>query len=153
MTIPASEWRWFGHAGHFICARWCRFHLCTQVGDYLVSTIGELWTERSSREIHARVHDPAWLAANQHLLGDAFDAAYMERFGFQEVGHRRLYETMVFRAGRPCSSRQCGCGLPELADPSELDFAGYLTAAAAARGHMALCEKWAAQPAPEVAPA
>lgn len=140
-TAP-SEWNWFGHAGHFICGQSCRFHLCTQVGDFLVSTVGEYWPERPVREIHADVADPAWLRANRHLRGDEFDAAYMKRFGYEAVGYNRLYETMVFRAGKPCSSRKCGCGLPQISG-HELDFEGYMTAAAATRGHMALCEKWA----------
>lgn len=38
--VPESEWRWFGLAGHFVCGRWCRFHLCTAVGEYMVSTVG-----------------------------------------------------------------------------------------------------------------
>lgn len=36
-----ENWRWCGHAHHFIGANSCRFHLCTWVGDYLVSTVGD----------------------------------------------------------------------------------------------------------------
>ena len=39
--IPKEDWKWFGSPGHYICSRWCRFHLCTLVGQYIVSTIGE----------------------------------------------------------------------------------------------------------------
>jgi hypothetical protein len=39
--IPVHNWKWFGSAAHFICGRWCRFHLATQVGRYLISTVGE----------------------------------------------------------------------------------------------------------------
>jgi hypothetical protein len=46
--------RWFGHAGHFICAEWCRFHLCTQVGPYLISTVGEYVPDAPVREILAQ---------------------------------------------------------------------------------------------------
>ena len=38
-----SKWKWFGHAGHFICGTHCRFHPPTQVGKYLISTVGEDW--------------------------------------------------------------------------------------------------------------
>lgn len=31
----------FGNAGHFICGNMCRFHLTTQIGDVLISTVGE----------------------------------------------------------------------------------------------------------------
>jgi hypothetical protein len=97
-----SRVKWFGHAGHFILGHRCRFHLCTQVGKYLVSTVGELWHERGSREIHARIVDPAWFDANRHRLGDDFDAAYFKRFGYDAIGCDRKYETMVFKAGARC---------------------------------------------------
>lgn len=133
--------KWFGHAGHFICAPWCRFHLTTQVGPWLVSTVGEYWPDRPVREIHARTHDPKWLAQNGLLKGDAFDAAYMERFGYETIGCDRLYETMVFRAGAPCPAPKCGCGLPTI-DGSEEDFSGYNDPASATKGHHAMVEKY-----------
>jgi hypothetical protein len=61
-----------------------------------VSTVGEYWPERPSREIHAEVRDPAWLDENRSRKGDDFDRAYMQRFGFHEIGCDRTYETMVF---------------------------------------------------------
>ena len=39
--IDEKDWVWYGNAGHFIGGSECRFHLCTEVGDYLVSTVGE----------------------------------------------------------------------------------------------------------------
>lgn len=133
--------RWFGNAGHFICARWCQFHLTTQVGKYLVSTVGEYWPERSTREIMARTSDPIWIAANEQRKGDDFDSAYMRRFGFEDIGCDRKYETMVFKAGAPCTAKGCSCGLPTI-DGLELDFAGYNDAKAATEGHMKLVAKW-----------
>lgn len=140
MTTRVKE-QWFGHAAHFICGRWCRFHLATQVGRYLVSTVGEYWPGRSSREIHAKVHDPAWLAENVHRKGDDFDAAYMKRFGYEEIGYERTYETMVFKAGKPCRSKDCGCGLPAI-NGNELDFTAYHDAGSATAGHRRLVAKW-----------
>ena len=134
--------KWFGHAAHLIVGNDCRFHLATQVGKYLVSTVGEWWPERAVREIHASVYAPIWLAENHHLQGDKFDAAYMKRFGFEEIGVGRKYETMVFRAGKPCSAKGCNCGLPET-DGHELDFAGYNDARSATAGHMKMVRKWA----------
>lgn len=136
------NWKWFGHAGHFICARDCQFHLCTLVGKHLVSTVGEYWPDRQVREIHAQVHDQKWLNENRHLKGDTFDSAYMKKFGFETIGCDRKYETMVFLAGQPCDRKDCGCGLPEISG-SELDFGGYNDAKAATEGHYKLCEKWA----------
>jgi hypothetical protein len=42
-TIPIEEWRWFGSPMHCIVGPKCRFHLGTQVGNYLISTIGEYY--------------------------------------------------------------------------------------------------------------
>jgi hypothetical protein len=141
---PAPKLEWFGNAGHFICGHLCRFHLTTIVNDlWLVSTVGEMWPERSSREIRAKVEDPAWLAKNMAKRGDDFDFAYMKKFGYDTIGCDRTYETMVFRAGKRCERKECGCGLPELAS-SELDFGSYNDVKAATEGHHALVAKWSA---------
>lgn len=140
--VKPESWEWYGHAAHFICGRSCRFHIATKVGKYLVSTVGELWSERAVREIHAKIYDAKWFTENVHLKGDYFDAAYMTRFGFDTVGCDRKYETMVFLAGKTCQSKECGCGLPEISG-SELDFLGYNNAGEARAGHMKLCVKWA----------
>jgi hypothetical protein len=60
----------------------------------------------------------------------------------EEIGFGRFYETMVFRAGKPCKAAGCGCGLPETSG-SEIDFGGYNTAGEARKGHIELCLKWA----------
>lgn len=39
----AVEITWDGYAGHFICSDRCLFRLCTQVGKYRVSTVGDLY--------------------------------------------------------------------------------------------------------------
>lgn len=140
--IAPEKWQHFGTAGHFICAAWCRFHLCTKVGDYLVSTVGQYWPERGSREIHANVTDPKWLIENEHLKGDYFDAAYMRRFGYENIGCDRKFETMVFKAGARCNAAGCNCGQPEISG-SELDFLDYNNTKDANEGHFKLCLKWA----------
>ena len=136
-----SEWKWFGHVAHFICGKSCQFHLATQVGKYLISTVGEYWPERAVREIHAKVYDPKWLSENIALKGDYFDAAYMQRFGYEDIGCDRKYETMVFKAGKPCAAKGCACGLPKII-PNELDTLVYNDAKSATEGHMKLCRKW-----------
>ncbi len=137
-----NDWKWFGHAGHLIVSHDCRFHLCTLIGEHLVSTVGEYWPSRQVREIHAEVHDAAWLKENRHLKGDTFDAAYMRRFGYESIGCDRTYETMVFKvSGEVCEKNACNCGLPKII-PEELDADGYNDAAAATAGHYAMCEKW-----------
>ena len=107
MSVPINEWEWFGNAGHFICSNRCRFHLCTKVGKYLVSTVGELFVKEN--DLKASIV--------------ALDA---------------LYETMVFKAGKPCP---CGCGLPSIKG-NELGVAHYKSPGAATLGHLEACQEW-----------
>lgn len=141
--ITHDKWKWFGTPGHFICARDCRFHLCTQVGKYLISTVGELWSQLDVRRIHADVYDSDWVEKNRHLKGDAWDDAYMIRFGYQEVGCGRLYETMTFIAGKKCKVLDCNCGLPEIGEQVEGGFNAANERGPAAKGHHAMCLKYA----------
>lgn len=134
-----SETKWFGHAAHLIVGSHCRFHLATQVGDYLVSTVGEYYPDSRVRAITAQVR-----GIEIEGKGDAWDRDYNEKMGnrgFEEIGYSRLYETMVFRTGTPCSIPECGCGLPGI-DGEGLDMDGYNDAASATAGHMAMVEKW-----------
>ena len=126
------------HAGHFICANKCQFHLNTYVGKYIISTVGELWNERGVREIHAQVYDSKWLADNMHLKGDYFDNAYMKRFGYEEIGCDRKYETMVFKA-KKTMHKCCPYGIVVSKD---VDMQGYNNADDAKIGHYKLCNKW-----------
>lgn len=144
--MTRDKWKWYGNAGHLCVGYDCRFHLCTKVGPWLVSTVGQYWPSRSSREIHASIYDPKWLSENKALRGDYFEAAYMKRFGFEEIGAGRTFETMVFRAGEVCKAKGCACGMPTTVG-GELDFAGYNDAGAATTGHMAMCAKWSKRPA------
>jgi len=82
--VPESEWRWHGLAAHYICAADCLFHMATEVGGYMISTVGDL-----------RLREK--------------DGSRGER---QEIGCGRTYETFVFTTkGTRCD---CGCGMPEI---------------------------------------
>lgn len=71
--IPVSEWQWFGNAGHFICGNDCRFHMATQIGDVLVSSVGQMHTSRTAD----------WLG--------------------EDIGSGRKFETMAFKvSGEKC---------------------------------------------------
>lgn len=124
MMVAAKDWLWFGNAGHFICGRWCRFHLATQVGDVLVSTVGQYVPPRHSGGSERT--EAAWLQENPDG---------------EEIGCGRFYETMVFVAGMPCNKVGCNCGLPDISG-RELDCAGYANAGDATRGHVEMCQRW-----------
>lgn len=112
--IPMTEWKWFGYPGHFICAEDCRFRLCTQVGEYLVSTVGDLHYS----------HEPA----KRRTLG---------------CDENSFFETYVFKAGPVCSLAGCGCGQPSPADSCEIDGLRTPTAGDAQRAHLDFCLKYA----------
>lgn len=68
----------FGHAGHFIAAARCRFHLCTLVnGKHLVSTVGDYRPNGYETEA-------------------------------EPIGHNRLFETMAFPVTGNFCSCGCG---------------------------------------------
>ncbi|HUX39330.1 MAG TPA: hypothetical protein VMV44_15630 [Rectinemataceae bacterium] len=73
-------------------------------------------------------------------VGDYFPMNAEKR---EEIGYKRFYETMVFKAGKPCKADGCRCGMPAI-DGQELDFAPYNTAEDAQEGHLAMCEKYEA---------
>jgi hypothetical protein len=138
MKMNKAEWVWMPHAGHFILGDRCKFKLNTYVGGYIISTVGELWNDRKTREVHAEVYDSKWLSENMLLKGDYFDSAYMKRFGFEDIGCDRKYETMVFKARK--SDNKC-CPY-EIIVSEEVDFAGYNKPEDAHKGHLELCLKW-----------
>ena len=122
-----QEIKWFGNAGHFCCAQWCRFHLTTLVNGYLVSTVGEYVHPMHSKGSEKK--EAEWLRDN---------------YPGEDIGFGRKYETMVFKAGKPCDAPKCSCGLPSI-DGSEIDSHGYNTAKSATEGHMFLVEKYKTQ--------
>ena len=48
--IAAEKWRWYGLAGHLIVSARCRFHLCTVVGKYIVSTVGAYYQKGEDKK-------------------------------------------------------------------------------------------------------
>ena len=134
--ISQAEWEWFGHAGHFICGQWCRFHLCTKVGKYLISTVGEYVPDEGVREILARTRGITLTGRGDDRLRD-----YMNKIGFEPLGAgTETYETMVFLAGPPCQAKDCNCGMPSLLDCSEIMMERYGNAGEARVGHLKYCD-------------
>jgi hypothetical protein len=123
-----KDWKWYGLAGHFICGRWCRFHLCTTVGNYLISTVGQYVHPMNSKG--GEQAEAAWLLENPDV---------------QEIGLGRTYETMVFPfTGKVCKLEGCMCGQPEASDWCEIDGGGTNSVADATEKHYELCKKYAA---------
>lgn len=97
--------------------------MATQVGEYLVSTVGKYVHPRQSNA--SEESDYEFIRKNPNG---------------EEIGCGRFYETMVFRAGKPCMAKGCGCGLPSISG-SELESDGYNDMKSATEGHRALCNK------------
>jgi|TARA_Y100000310_G_scaffold103241_1_gene101550 hypothetical protein len=138
-----EDWIWMPHAGHFILGHNCRFRLCTYVGKYIVSTVGELWQDTTCQKIHAEVYDPKWYEENKHLKGDDWEFAFKKEFGYFPIGPTKeeLYESFV---GIAKESEQPCCKY-EIDFEKDCDFNDgerYATAKEAYEGHLALCEKW-----------
>jgi hypothetical protein len=45
-----KPWVWYGLAGHLCVGHKCRFHLCTKVNGFLVSTVGDYYDPENKRE-------------------------------------------------------------------------------------------------------
>jgi len=138
--ITKDKWVWMPHPAHLIVSSQCQFHLATKVGKYIISTVGEWWPDRQVRAIHAKAYDLEWLLENEHRLGDDFDHAYRQRFGFMEIGVNRLYETMVFKCVKDKENKCCGW---KILVSEDVGFESYNNPVDATKGHYKLCSKWA----------
>lgn len=50
-AIPRGKWIWYGSPGHFILSHRCVFHLLTEIGKYMVSTVGDMWEEEEMKDV------------------------------------------------------------------------------------------------------
>ncbi len=136
-----ADWVWMPHPGHFICGFDCRFHLTTKVGEVIVSTVGEYFPDEPVREILAKSRGIELVGSGDERLRD-----YHRKIGFEDIGHQRKYETMVFRAEPAPEDASC-CPWRQT-DGQELDFDGYNEPGPAYRGHLSMCDKWSAKEVP-----
>lgn len=111
--IPPQDWVWYGRAAHFVGAYMCRYRLTTLVGEYIVSTVGDMRISRTGRDADEKQ---------------------------EKIGCDRLYETMVFKAGAACN---CGCGERRIDSGREIDYAPSNSDTEARANHMRLCRKYA----------
>ena len=129
-----KDWAWMPHPGHFICSRDCKFFMNTYVNGYIVSTIGEYLPDSEVREIFANSRGIELKGRGDERLAD-----YMKKIGYEEIGYKRKYETMVFKAKK--SEHKC---CPYVSSNwGEIDFMGYNTPEDAFKGHYKMCWKYA----------
>lgn len=129
--MSRANWVWYGHVGHLIVGRDCKYHLNTYVNGYIVSTVGEYVPDREIlRIIHSKDHE--LITAR----GDEFDRVYYKKYGCEEIGCDRKYETMVFIA------KKCNCGCDEYVSDrgGDVEFSSYNTSKDAFAGHVKMCE-------------
>jgi len=124
-AIPQRAWEWFGFPGHFICADRCRFRMCTKVGDYLISTVGDMWIDDYK--------NPG--TRKRETIG---------------AGPESFFETYVFKAGARCAEPDCGCRMPAISG-MEIEGERCATAGEAQKLHMKYCNKYARHRATEEA--
>ena len=135
--ITKDKWVWMGHAGHLIIANYCRFHLNTAIGDYIVSTVGEYVPPVPVMEIFNEMRK---LGIPPDVKGDMFELEFIKRNGYEEIGANRKYETMVFKSKK--GEYEC-CPFEIDSGGSDVEMDGYNTAEDAMKGHYELCEKYA----------
>lgn len=102
-----------GCTGHFICAKDCRWRRHTQVGNYRISSCGDLYYE----------HEPN----KRQTLGAAEDS---------------FFETMVFQTSDAPVDNNEGCGCRQVVNWCEIDGHRSATAAEAQAFHEAMVTKY-----------
>ena len=127
MELWKERAEWYGHAAHFICGRWCRFHLATIVGPpdarILVSTVGDYFRRTGMAESDEK----------------------REQVGYSPSGDA-WFETMVFRAdGERCDDPDCKCGMPLPKSYTELACKRHANAGEATLRHLEWCAEWDAK--------
>jgi hypothetical protein len=119
MAIPKDQWEWYGYPGHFVCADRCWFRLNTKVGNYIISTVGDM-------HISTKPNDKTTLGG----------------------GDNDFFETYVFSCakGNRCNDPECGYNAPIPDSWREIDGNRTATAGEAQKAHMAFCLKYAEAP-------
>jgi hypothetical protein len=103
-AISISKWEWYGEPAHLCVSNDCHYHLVTQVGKFVISTIGDYHPQPS-----------CGISKSEHTL----------ECGAVEIGFDRFFETMVFlgKNGRVTGAGEldsCGYQTPEEAQKGHL---------------------------------
>lgn len=106
----------YGYPGHFIGAKNCRLHLCTEVNNrFLVSTVGAYWVNGARERLGAG------------------DTDFFETCVFT-LGHER------------CTDPKCGCDMPVTANWCEIEGIRASTPGEATDNHERLVVKYSRMP-------
>ena len=94
MTVPMSQWRWEGHAGHLIVSKQCRFHLHTRIGDYRISTVGDYypdgWTKDEPETVGLnRTHETFVFRVSGDGEGEPDDWSEIDSTGYNDCEDAR----------------------------------------------------------------
>lgn len=92
MEIKRKDWKWLGYAGHFCQCYKCKFSLATEIGDFLVSTIGDMHNDFYD-------DDPITIG-----------------------GEGSFYETMVFSLKDEYYHDDSGCRVPDYCDCIQSEY-------------------------------
>ena len=87
---PVEKWKWYGFPAHFICSSRCQFRMATEVGNYIISTVG----------------------AMRDATGNSPD----EQIGYGRTFETMVF--IAERHAR-CRDEACGCGMPDKGDEVE----------------------------------
>jgi hypothetical protein len=135
-----EDWIWMAHPGHYRWADFCRFRLCTYVGNYIVSSVGEYlpnFTEDNLDKVNM-IDSLIGLAKIRKEYSD--DDSDIPGNSYEKlVGSSYLYETIVFKSLENTS--ECKCCIA-ICDDEEIEKNEYNTQELAFAGHYELCEKY-----------
>jgi len=112
--IERDKWEWFGMAGHYVCRHQCQFHLCTVIGDYMISSVGARVETQKSRD---------WV--------DIGSERKFETMVFKLNNQER------------CAAEGCLCEMPIDWDGNQLETRCCNTPGECQKHHMELCLKYA----------
>ncbi len=132
--MKKEDWTWMPHPTHFICSNYCRFVLATEVGGYIISTVGEYVPDSNLRDVLAGCR-----GITLKGKGDERERDWIKKNGFENLsGEGQTYETMVFSSLKTKNNECC----PYQIVLPDVDSRRYKYAGDAYKGHLKLCEKW-----------
>lgn len=109
--IDPKDWKWCGYPAHFCAARWCRYHLTTRVGEFIISTLGDYHPCSEKHEQDTLGAGPEDLYETMVMpvdreegcsvgAGKTWEPELQERFATSEAAEQRHMELCVLYAAK-----------------------------------------------------